>query len=137
MAETPTPPIALYMTVSDDVLTDTPAKGKVTVSGLISRVDWPSGSTTPLRLEKLAVLLVLTGGRGSGKARVVCINEETGVPAFQVQAPISFKDNSPGTRPRDPPDQKLPIPGARRLPLPVPVRGRPSGAARHYGEVNP
>jgi hypothetical protein len=42
------------------------------------------------------VLLILADGRGTGRGRVDCINEETGLPVFRFgEAVISFADRDP------------------------------------------
>ena len=66
------------------------------IVGLTSLLRWPAGTATPMRLEKLVVLLVLTDGRGAGMGRIVCHNEETGVPIFESPpSPISFEGKDP------------------------------------------
>jgi hypothetical protein len=89
-------PTVLNMILCDEVLHDSERPGKLTIVGLISLLRWPAGSTTPLRLEKLVVLLILTDGRGTGRGRIVCSNEETGQPIFgSGELPISFVGKNP------------------------------------------
>jgi hypothetical protein len=100
----------------DEVFQDQQRPGKLTIVGLTSLVAWPSGATTPLRLERLVVLLILTDGRGAGMGRIVCLNEETGLPVFASPAArISFEDKNPlghyGVRFRLN-DCRFPAPGA-------------------------
>jgi hypothetical protein len=89
-------PRARYLIVCDEVLTDPQRPGKLIIVGLASLVVWPTGATTPLRLEKLVVLLILTDGRGAGMGRIVCRNEETGAPVFgSPPTRISFEGKDP------------------------------------------
>jgi hypothetical protein len=79
----------------DDVVQDAQQPGKLTIVGLITLLRWPP-TTTPLTLERLVVLLILTGGRGTGRGRIRCINEETGLPIFgSGERPISFEGKDP------------------------------------------
>ena len=59
-------PGARYLIVCDEVLPDSQRPEKLMIVGLTSLVAWPAGGTTPVRLEKLAVLLILTDGRARG-----------------------------------------------------------------------
>jgi hypothetical protein len=89
-------PHARYMIVCDEVIRDQQRQGKLMIVGLTSLVDWPDGATTPVHLEKLVVLLILTDGHGSGAGRILCVNEETGVPAFgSAPMRISFEGKDP------------------------------------------
>jgi hypothetical protein len=84
------------MILCDEILHDEPRPGKLIIVGLTSLIDWPTGSTTPMRLEKLVVLLILTDGRGTGKGQIVCRNEVTGVPIFgSPPTVISFEGKDP------------------------------------------
>jgi hypothetical protein len=90
------PPNVRLMLLCDEVLPDPTWPGRVQLNGLILQLHWPEGSTTPLHLERLAVLLVLAGGRGSGLGRVDCMNEETGELIFQSAAlPVVFAGKDP------------------------------------------
>jgi hypothetical protein len=89
-------PTVLNMILCDEVLRDSERPGKLTIVGLISLLRWPEGSTAPLRLEKLSVLLILTDGRGMGRGRIVCIDEETDQPIFgSGELSISFEGKNP------------------------------------------
>src|SRR5579863_8392404 len=89
-------PSARYMIVCDEVLKDPKRPGKLIIVGLTTLVIWPSGATSPVCLERLVVLLILTDGRGIGMARIRCLNEETGLPVFGSPArPISFQGKDP------------------------------------------
>jgi hypothetical protein len=89
-------PTVLNMILCDEVVRDLQRPGKLTVVGLIWLIHWPEGRTTPLRLEKLSVLLILTDGRGTGRGRILCINEETDQPIFgSGEATISFEGKDP------------------------------------------
>lgn len=92
----PIPPVVQYMILCDDVLPDPQRPGKLMIVGLTTLLRWPEGSTIPLRLEKLVVLLILSDGRGTGTAEIVCINEETGKQLFGSGArPLSFEGKDP------------------------------------------
>ncbi len=66
------------------------------IVGLTSLVAWPAGTTAPVRLDKLTVLLILTDGRGVGTGRILCRNEETGAPVFgSPPVRISFEGKDP------------------------------------------
>jgi hypothetical protein len=89
-------PQARYLIVCDEVLPDPQRPGKLMIVGLTSLVDWPAGSTTGMRLEKLTVLLILTDGRGVGEGRIVCRNEESEAPVFgSPPVLISFEGKDP------------------------------------------
>src|ERR1700722_13101401 len=87
---------ARYMILCDEVFPDENRPGKYMIVGLTTLVRWPANSTTPVRLEKLVVYLILTGGRGSGKGQIICFNEETGVKIFRSPPKtISFEGKDP------------------------------------------
>jgi hypothetical protein len=66
------------------------------IVGLTTLVVWPSGTTDPVCLERLVVLLILTDGRGVGVGRIRCLNDETGLPVFGSPGrPISFEGKDP------------------------------------------
>jgi hypothetical protein len=89
-------PNALYMILCDEVLPDAHRPGKHLIVGLTTLIDWPAESTTPMQLERLVAYLILTGGRGHGTGRIVCHNEETGMPAFaSPPRPVSFEGLDP------------------------------------------
>ena len=89
-------PQVRYTIVCDEVVKDEQRAGKLMIVGLTTLVNWPPGSTSPLRLDKLTVLLILTDGRGSGMAQIFCVNEETGLLVFgSPPTPISFEDKDP------------------------------------------
>jgi hypothetical protein len=89
-------PRARYMILCDEVLPDETRPGKFTIVGLTTLVTWPTGSTTPVRLERLVVFMILTGGRGTGMGQVVCFNEESGVMVFgSTPKSISFEGKDP------------------------------------------
>src|SRR5258707_184306 len=64
-------PTVLNMILCDEALPDSERPGKLTIVGLISLLRWPEGETTPLRLEQLVALLILTDGRGTGRGRIM------------------------------------------------------------------
>lgn len=89
-------PQARYLILCDEVLPDPQRPGKLMIVGLTSLVAWPAGSTTPVRLEKLTVLLILTDGRGTGTGQIVCRNEETGERVFgSPPVRLSFEGKDP------------------------------------------
>ena len=66
------------------------------IVGLMTLIEWTQGNVTPLVLDKLVVLLILTDGRGGGSGRIVCYQEETGDPVFgSGDHPISFAGKDP------------------------------------------
>jgi hypothetical protein len=88
------PPRALYMILSDDVISSDDSPRKHHIVGLTTLVRWPEGLTVPVRIDKLSAFLVLTGGRGTGNGQIVCFNEETGVEIFRfpkTPLPVSFE----------------------------------------------
>src|SRR5260370_40491510 len=89
MAEIVVAPRARYMIVCDEILLDPQRQGKLLIVGLTSLVNWPAGTTTPVRLEKLAVLLILTDGRGAGRGGLPFLHGENrgawvGLPGIAV-----------------------------------------------------
>jgi hypothetical protein len=90
-------PVVLNMTLCEEARSDPARPGKPTVVGLLWLLRWPGGLTEALRLEKLTVLLILTGGRGTGRGKIGCINEETGVPIVlnTEEKPIQFEGKDP------------------------------------------
>ena len=84
------------MILCDEVLPDPQRPGKHLIVGLTTQIEWPLGSPEPLRLERLVIYLILTGGRGWGMGQIVCYNEETEAVAFaSPPRPISFEDKEP------------------------------------------
>jgi len=84
------------MILCDEVIADEARPGKLMVVGLTSLINWPAGSTAPVRLEKLVVLLILTDGHGTGQGQVVCLNEETEMRIFgSPPRPVSFAGKDP------------------------------------------
>jgi hypothetical protein len=89
-------PTARYMILCDEVVTDERWPGKPVIVGLVSLIRWPVGSTEPFTLPKLCVYLVLTDGRGKGRVRVSCVNEETGHEVFSSpERTLSFEGKDP------------------------------------------
>jgi len=73
-------PIVLYMLLCDKVDHEPQQPWRLRIEGFLpQRLRWPDQSTTPLHLERLVVLLILTNGHAAGSGRIDCINEETGV----------------------------------------------------------
>jgi hypothetical protein len=90
------PPNVRYMILCDEALADPEWRGRLRVNGLIPELRWPPGSTAPFHLERLTVVLVLAGGRGSGQGWVDCIDDETGTPiSGSGKKPIEFTDKDP------------------------------------------
>jgi hypothetical protein len=88
-------PRARYMLLCDEVVRDAQRPGKLTVVGLTSLVVWPAGTTTPVSLGRLVVLLILTDGYGAGTGHILC-SDENGFPVFQSPpVPISFAGKDP------------------------------------------
>jgi hypothetical protein len=89
-------PSVRYMIVCDEVVKDSERPGKLTIVGLTSLIKWPSEEASPLRLERLVVLLILTNGRGKGTIRIVCRDVETDDRVFgSPPRPISFEGTDP------------------------------------------
>jgi hypothetical protein len=73
-------PIVLYMLLCDKVDHEPEKPWRLRIEGFLpQRLRWPEQSTTPLHLERLVVLLILTNGHAAGWGRIDCINEETGM----------------------------------------------------------
>jgi len=89
-------PVARYMLVCDDVLTDPRWPGKPVIVGLISLIHWPEYQVEPFTLGKMCVYMVLTGGRGEGTVRVVCREEASGLVVFHSgNQRLSFEGQDP------------------------------------------
>jgi len=89
-------PTARYMILCDDVITDEHWPGKVILVGPVSLIHWPAENTEPFTLPKLCVYLVLTDGRGEGRGRISCLNEETGREVFSSpERTLSFAEMDP------------------------------------------
>lgn len=87
------PPVVRYMILCDDWLIEPDAERRVHIIGLNSQVAAPDDQVFPLTLD-LCVFLVLTEGRGSGLARIVCIDADRGGPIFRgAGRQITFGDN--------------------------------------------
>ncbi len=84
-------PSVLHMILCDEVLRDPQRPGKLTIAGLITLLRWPTGTSTPLHLEQLVILLILTDGRGTGRGRIRCINAVTGVSADMADLAVAKK----------------------------------------------
>jgi hypothetical protein len=86
----------LHLILCEDVAHDPQNRARLNITRFIPLLGWPAGSTTPLRLERLVALLILTDGRGTGRGRIGCIYEETGQPIFQSdEQVITFRDRDP------------------------------------------
>jgi hypothetical protein len=89
-------PCVLQMILCDEVVSNPRKPGTLDVNGLVWLVRWPAGGTVPARLDRLVALLILTDGRGAGRGRIRCLNEETGMPIFgSADVPISFEGKDP------------------------------------------
>jgi hypothetical protein len=75
-------PIVRYMIVCEDWDTDPDNPLRVNVYGLLSNITSVEDPPYPLLFEELCVLLVLTEGRGTGSAGIVCRFEDTGQQIF-------------------------------------------------------
>ncbi len=113
------PPAVLSMILCEEVVRDPQRPGRPTAAGLLWFLGWPDGLTTPLHLERLVVLLILTDGRGIGRGRIACINEETGQPIFgSEEETINFRDKSPALpfgKMFTLQDCRFPVPGAYQV----------------------
>jgi hypothetical protein len=89
-------PVARYMLVCDDLITDARWPGKPLIVGLISLIRWPEQPVERFTLGTMCVYLVLTGGRGAGTARVVCRDDFSGAEIFRFgDQPLSFEGLDP------------------------------------------
>ena len=77
-------PSARNMVVCEDVATDDRWPGKAILVGPVSWIRWPEEETEQVTLPTLCVILVLTDGRGTGRVRISCINEETREEVFPL-----------------------------------------------------
>jgi len=90
------PPVVLSMILCYEVRPDPQHGGRLTAAGLRVVIPWPANRTTPLHLEQLTAILILSGGRGQGRGRISCINEETGHLIFDSEEkPINFREKDP------------------------------------------
>ena len=89
-------PSARNMVVCEDVATDDRWPGKAILVGPVSWIRWPEEETEQVTLPTLCVYLVLSGGRGTGRVRISCINEETEAELFPLQEmTLSFEGRDP------------------------------------------
>lgn len=89
-------PTVQYMILCDDVLSDPQRPRKLMIVGLTTLVKWPEGETKPMMLEKLVASLILLDGHGEGKAKLVCVNDETGMPVWSTpETTVSFVGKNP------------------------------------------
>jgi hypothetical protein len=79
------------MLLCDDWQQDPQKRNRVSIIGLISNIRATGDPPYPLLYLEMCVFLVLAETRGQGKARIVCIHEETGQKVFETpERTISF-----------------------------------------------
>jgi hypothetical protein len=71
-------PVVRYMIVCDDLLTSQARPNSPIIVGLIANISAEGEPRYPFTLGRLCVLVVLTEGRGAGRAHLRLVLEETG-----------------------------------------------------------
>ena len=77
-------PIVRYMILCNDWHVRSEAGRQVTLVGLLWTIRPPEGSPYPLVYGEFCVFLALTGLRGRGESRIVCVCEESGATVFET-----------------------------------------------------
>lgn len=77
-------PVVRYMIPCEDWHVEADNPRRITIVGLISYIDSLDDPPYPLLLHEICVFLLLTGGRGNGRAKIRCIFEESGQTAFET-----------------------------------------------------
>jgi hypothetical protein len=77
-------PVVRYMLLCDDWRLDPDKSRRVTIIGLISNIHAQDDPPYPLLCRQMCVFLVLTGGRGRAKGKIVCLIEESGQRIFET-----------------------------------------------------
>jgi len=80
------PPIVRQMIVCDDMMSEIDSPSKLNAHGLAHAISPQSGDRYPLKHPQLSAFLLITGGVGSGLARVVVRSEESGLETFASSA---------------------------------------------------
>jgi Family of unknown function (DUF6941) len=75
-------PFVRHMIVCEDVTVDPNDARRVTFEGLLSTIDAPDPAAFPVIVPKLSVYLRIAGGRGTGRVRLVVLEESTGQAVF-------------------------------------------------------
>lgn len=71
------PPVVRHMLLCEDVEPAVEAPHKLNIFGLVGTLRPAEGEVYPLKHPQLTVLLLLTGGRGTGQGQVVAIEADT------------------------------------------------------------
>jgi hypothetical protein len=75
-------PVVRYMILCDDWGPDPGNPRRLNVYGLISHIHALDDPPYPLLHHGFCVLLMLTGGRGTGDAQIICVSQDTGQRVF-------------------------------------------------------
>lgn len=84
-------PVVRYMILCEDWQVDPQNPRRISITGLITNIRSLEPLPYPLWYRELCVLLILTEGRGRGRARIRCILEEMDEVIFETpNQPILF-----------------------------------------------
>jgi hypothetical protein len=75
-------PFVRRMIVCDDIVRSSRNQGQLDAIGLVNYVRPETPGRYPVRLRQLAVLVELTGGRGTGEGQIVVVAADTDEPVF-------------------------------------------------------
>jgi hypothetical protein len=75
-------PVVRYMIVCEDWGFGPTSPRRVNVFGILNNIDSLDDPPYPLLFPQLAVVLMLTGGRGTGDAQIVFVSQDTGQRIF-------------------------------------------------------
>lgn len=78
-------PVVRYMILCEDWGHDPDNSKRIHIHGLLSNIKSIDDPPYPLLYEELCVFLALTETRGSGKAKIICILDETGQEIFSTK----------------------------------------------------
>jgi hypothetical protein len=84
-------PVVRHMLLCEDVRRDPNRPNKVDILGMIGKVEAAPGASFPIQLPVLCVYLEVTGGRGTGRARIECRHGDSGQLIFSsLTYPVTF-----------------------------------------------
>jgi hypothetical protein len=78
-------PLVRYMILCDDWGFAPGHARRVNVFGVLTNINSRDDPPYPLLYRQVCVLLMLTGGRGTGNVQVVCVTQDTGQRIFGSQ----------------------------------------------------